>query len=515
MSGKKISTTSGIEIKEVYTQPSSMHELPGEFPYTRGIQKDMYRGKPWTMRQYAGFSTAEESNKRYHYLLSQGTMGLSVAFDLPTQIGYDSDHELAEGEVGKVGVAIDSLKDIETLFDGIRLADITTSMTINATAPVLLAMYIALAKKQGADLKQLSGTVQNDILKEYAARGTYIYPPGPSMRLITDVFEYCSKEVPKWNTISISGYHIREAGSTAVQELAFTLANGKTYLKAALEKGLDINVFAKRLSFFFNCHNNFFEEIAKFRAARRMWAHITKELGATDPGAQKLRFHTQTGGSTLTAQQPMNNIVRISNQALAAVLGGTQSLHTNGYDEAISLPTEIAAQLALRTQQIIAFESGVTDTVDPLAGSYFVEELTNEMEKAAQIYIDKIDAMGGAVKAIEQDYIQQEIAASAYQYQREIENGEKILVGVNRFKQEEQPQANVFRVDDSIRIHQMEKIARLKAERNSNLVNNCLLQLNNAARGTDNLMPFLLEAVENYATLGEIADSLRNVFGEY
>ncbi|WP_394772353.1 methylmalonyl-CoA mutase, partial [Mucilaginibacter sp.] len=337
MSEKKFTTTSNIEIKEVYTEPSEMNELPGEFPFTRGIQKDMYRGRPWTMRQYAGFSTAEESNKRYHYLLGQGTMGLSVAFDLPTQIGYDSDHELAEGEVGKVGVAIDSLKDIEILFDGIELKNITTSMTINATAPILLAMYIALAKKQGADLKQISGTIQNDILKEYAARGTYIYPPEASMRLITDVFEYCSKEVPKWNTISISGYHIREAGSTAVQELAFTLANGKTYLKAALQKGLDINVFAKRLSFFFNCHNNFFEEIAKFRAARRMWAHITKELGATDAGAQKLRFHTQTGGSTLTAQQPMNNIVRVTNQALAAVLGGTQSLHTNGYDEAISL----------------------------------------------------------------------------------------------------------------------------------------------------------------------------------
>jgi methylmalonyl-CoA mutase N-terminal domain/subunit len=515
MSGKKISTTSGIEIKEVYTQPSAMHELPGEFPYTRGIQKDMYRGKPWTMRQYAGFSTAEESNKRYHYLLGQGTMGLSVAFDLPTQIGYDSDHELSEGEVGKVGVAIDSLKDIEILFDGIQLADITTSMTINATAPILLCMYIALAKKQGADIKQISGTIQNDILKEYAARGTYIYPPGPSMRLITDVFEYCSKEVPKWNTISISGYHIREAGSTAVQELAFTLANGKTYLKAALNKGLDINIFAKRLSFFFNCHNNFFEEIAKFRAARRMWAHITKELGATDPGAQKLRFHTQTGGSTLTAQQPMNNIVRVSNQALAAVLGGTQSLHTNGYDEAISLPTETAAKIALRTQQIIAFESGVTDTVDPLAGSYFIEALTDEMEQAAQIYIDKIDAMGGSVKAIEQDYIQQEIAASAYIYQQEIESGEKVLVGVNRFTQKEEPLTNVFRVDDSIRKQQIEKITRLKAERDGKLVDDCLAKLKTAATGTENLMPYLLNAVESYTTLGEIADTLREVFGEY
>lgn len=515
MSGKKFTTTSGIEIKEIYCQPSVMNELPGEFPFTRGIQKDMYRGKPWTMRQYAGFSTAEESNKRYHYLLSQGTMGLSVAFDLPTQIGYDSDSDFADGEVGKVGVAIDSLKDIEVLFDGIQLKHITTSMTINATASILLAMYIALAKKQGADLKQLSGTVQNDILKEYAARGTYIYPPGPSMRLITDVFEYCSKEVPKWNTISISGYHIREAGSTAVQELAFTLANGKAYLQAALNKGLDINVFAKRLSFFFNCHNNFFEEIAKFRAARRMWAHITKELGATDPGAQKLRFHTQTGGSTLTAQQPMNNIVRVGNQALAAVLGGTQSLHTNGYDEALSLPTEAAAKIALRTQQIIAFESGVTDTVDPLAGSFFIEELTNELEKAAQLYIDKIDAMGGAVKAIEQDYIQQEIARAAYEYQNEIESGARVIVGVNRFVQEEAPAENLFRVDDSIRKMQIDKITTLKASRDNKAVQDALRRLSAAAKGEANLMPYILAAVESYATLGEIANTLRAIFGEY
>ncbi|MDN3581521.1 acyl-CoA mutase large subunit family protein [Mucilaginibacter flavus] len=512
---KKRSTTSGIEIKEVYTGPSHMDELPGEFPFTRGIQKDMYRGKPWTMRQYAGFSTAEESNKRYHYLLSQGTTGLSVAFDLPTQIGYDSDHELSEGEVGKVGVAIDSLQDMEILFAGIQLKDITTSMTINATAATLLAMYIALAKKQGADLTQISGTIQNDILKEYAARGTYIYPPTPSMRLITDVFEYCSKEVPKWNTISISGYHIREAGSTAVQELAFTLANGKAYLKAALEKGLDINVFAKRLSFFFNCHNNFFEEIAKFRAARRMWAHITKELGATDEGAQKLRFHTQTGGSTLTAQQPFNNIIRVSNQALAAVLGGTQSLHTNGYDEALSLPTEAAAKIALRTQQIIAFESGVTDTVDPLAGSYFVEALTNDIEAAAQLYIDKIDALGGAVKAIEQDYIQQEIAASAYQYQNDIECGEKVLVGVNKFTQPEEAPSNVFRVDDAIRQMQVEKIKNLKNKRDNEAVKENLQLLRIAALGTENLMPLIVSSVESYATLGEIADTLRDVFGEY
>ena len=516
MPGKKITTSSGIEIRELYTRSvQPMNELPGEFPFTRGIQKDMYRGRPWTMRQYAGFSTAEESNKRYHYLLSQGTMGLSVAFDLPTQIGYDSDHELSEGEVGKVWVAIDSLKDMEALFDGIELQKITTSMTINATASTLLAMYIALAKKQGADLKQLSGTIQNDILKEYAARGTYIYPPQQSMRIITDVFEYCSTELPKWNTISISGYHIREAGSTAVQELAFTLANGKAYLKAAQEKGLDINIFAKRLSFFFNCHNNFFEEICKFRAARRMWAHITKELGATDPAAQKLRFHTQTGGSTLTAQQPMNNIVRVTSQAMAAVLGGTQSLHTNGYDEALSLPTEAAAKIALRTQQIIAFESGVTDTVDPLAGSYFVETLTTEMEQAAQLYIDKIDAMGGSVKAIEQDYIQQEIARSAYEYQSQIENGEQVLVGVNRFTEDEGKGIEVFRVDDSIRQHQIEKLNKLKKERDNDSVQRSLTALESAARGTQNLMPFILNSVENYATLGEIADAMRSVFGEY
>jgi methylmalonyl-CoA mutase, N-terminal domain len=508
-------TTSGIEIKEVYCQAKPLTEMPGEFPFTRGIQKDMYRGRLWTMRQYAGFSTAEESNKRYHYLLGQGTMGLSVAFDLPTQIGYDSDHEMSEGEVGKVGVAIDSLKDMEILFGGIDLQKVTSSMTINATAPILLAMYIALAKKQGADLTQISGTIQNDILKEYAARGTYIYPPKASMRLITDVFEFCSKEVPKWNTISISGYHIREAGSTAVQELAFTLANGKSYLKAALEKGLDINVFAKRLSFFFNCHNNFFEEIAKFRAARRMWASITKELGATDAGAQKLRFHTQTGGSTLTAQQPMNNIIRVTNQALAAVLGGTQSLHTNGFDEALSLPTEAAAKVALRTQQIIAFESGVTDTVDPLAGSFFVETLTDEIEAAAWKYIDTIDAMGGSVDAIESGYIQKEIGDAAYQYQTDLENNERILVGVNKYTDKQGIHPEVFRVDDSIRQLQIDKLTRLKAERDSRSVENALAELTEAIRNHRNTMPFILTAVEAYATLGEIADTLRKEFGEY
>jgi methylmalonyl-CoA mutase N-terminal domain/subunit len=514
MSEKKIKTSSGIEIKEVYTEPKKL-ELPGEFPFTRGIQKDMYRGKMWTMRQYAGFSTAYESNKRYHYLLSQGTTGLSVAFDLPTQIGYDSDHEMSDGEVGKVGVAIDSLRDMEVLFGGIDLQKVSSSMTINATAPILLAMYICLAKKQGADLKQISGTIQNDILKEYAARGTYIYPPKASMRLITDVFEYCSKELPKWNTISISGYHIREAGSTAVQELAFTLANGKAYLEAAIQKGLDINVFAKRLSFFFNCHNNFFEEIAKFRAARKMWAQITKSLGATDLGAQKLRFHTQTGGSTLTAQQPLNNVIRVTNQAMAAVLGGTQSLHTNGFDEALSLPTEAAAKVALRTQQIIAFESGVTDTVDPLAGSFFVESLTDEIEKAAWRYIEIIDAKGGSVAAIEEGYIQNEIANSAYQYQKDIESGDAILVGVNKYVDEVGLMPEVFRVDDSIRKVQIDQLVKLKAERDGLAVEKALDDLRNAVKENLNTMPFLVAAVEVYATLGEIADTFRKEFGEY
>jgi methylmalonyl-CoA mutase N-terminal domain/subunit len=515
MEDKKKFTSSGIEVKPLYTQGPAMNEQPGEFPFTRGIQKDMYRGRLWTMRQYAGFSTAEESNKRYHYLLQQGTTGLSVAFDLPTQIGYDSDHEMAEGEVGKVGVAIDSLKDMELLFEGIALQKITTSMTINATASILLAMYIALAKKQGADLQQISGTIQNDILKEYAARGTYIYPPKASMRIITDIFEYCSTALPKWNTISISGYHIREAGSTAVQELAFTLANGKAYLNAALEKGLDINVFAKRLSFFFNCHNNFFEEIAKFRAARRMWANLTKAMGATDEKAQMLRFHTQTGGSTLTAQQPMNNIIRVTNQAMAAVLGGTQSLHTNGFDEALSLPTEAAAKIALRTQQVIAFESGAADTADPLAGSFFVENLTDEMEVAAQLYVDKIDAMGGAVYAVESGYMQNEIARAAYDYQLDVENGGRVIVGVNKFTQKEEGINDTLQIDESIRTIQSEKLNRLKLQRNRVEVASALDNLKKAAESTDNLMPYILRAVETYATLGEISDVMRSVFGEY
>jgi methylmalonyl-CoA mutase, N-terminal domain len=514
-------TDSGIEVKKLYTAAdiSAPEELagekPGKFPFTRGVQEDMYRGKLWTMRQYAGFSTAEESNKRYHYLLSQGVSGLSVAFDLPTQIGYDSDHALSEGEVGKVGVAIDSLEDMERLFAGIKLEDISTSMTINATGFILLALYVALAKKQGADLSKLNGTIQNDILKEYAARGTYIYPPKPSMRIITDIFEWCSKEVPKWNTISISGYHIREAGSTAVQEIAFTLSNGKAYVKAALEKGLDINVFGKRLSFFFNSHNNLFEEAAKFRAARRMWAKIMKEAGATDEKAMMLRFHTQTGGSTLTAQQPLNNIARVTVQTLAAVLGGTQSLHTNGYDEALNLPTEQAAGIALRTQQIVAHESSVADTVDPLAGSYYVESLTDSIENSAWELISRIDAMGGSVAAIEQGFIQKEIAASAYKHQKQVETGEKIIVGVNKFTAKEEIKPATFKIDDSIRQLQSNQIASLREKRNKTKAEACFENIRQYAVENKNLMPAVIEAVENYCTLGEISDTLRRVFGEY
>lgn len=511
-------TDSGIVINELYTSgdiKNLKEELPGKFPYTRGVQKDMYRGKLWTMRQYAGFSTAKESNERYHYLLNQGVSGLSVAFDLPTQIGYDSDHELANGEVGKVGVAIDSLKDMEILFEGINLENVSTSMTINSTGFILLALYVALAKKQGADLKKISGTIQNDILKEYAARGTYIYPPRPSMRIITDIFEWCSKEVPKWNTISISGYHIREAGSTAVQEIAFTLSNGKAYVKAAQDKGLDINVFGKRLSFFFNSHNDLFEEVAKFRAARRMWAKIMKDLGATDEKAMMLRFHTQTGGSTLTAQQPINNVSRVTVQTLAAVLGGTQSLHTNGYDEALSLPTEIAARTALRTQQIVAYESGVANTVDPLAGSFFVENLTDEVENKAWQLIEKIDAMGGSVSAIEEGFMQDEIAKSAYLYQREIENNSKIIVGVNKFTVDETEHVKVFKQDPEIEKNQIADLKSLKASRDKNKVNESLSKIAESAKGGENIMPAVVEAVENYCTVGEIADTLRNIFGLY
>ena len=520
--GKKF-TDSGIEIQKVYSyedvyqtpSPGGLDEVPGDFPFTRGIQKDMYRGKLWTMRQYAGFSTAEKSNERYKYLISQGVSGLSVAFDLPTQIGYDSDHPLSEGEVGKVGVAIDSIEDMEALFKDIKLDDVSTSMTINATAFILLALYVAVAKKQGADLSKLQGTVQNDILKEYAARGTYIYPPKPSMRIITDIFEWCSKELPKWNTISISGYHIREAGSSAVQEIAFTLANGKAYTKAAMSKGLDINIFGKRLSFFFNAHNNLFEEVAKFRAARRMWAKMMKDAGATDEKAMMMRFHTQTGGSTLTAQQPLNNISRVTLQALAATLGGTQSLHTNGYDEALNLPTEEAATTALRTQQIIAFESGIADTADPLAGSYFVEKLTDEIERAAWKLIETVDKMGGSVAAIEQGFMQKEIAESAYIYQQKVEAKDKIIVGVNSFITERKSASVNFRIDDTIRIIQSQKLASLRNKRDNKKVISCLEKIKSHATKNENLMPVVIHAVESYCTLGEIADALRQVFGEY
>ena len=520
MQDKVKKTDSGIAINKVYTKadlPENLNDnqMPGEFPYTRGVQKDMYRGKLWTMRQYAGFSTAEESNQRYHFLLSQGVMGLSVAFDLPTQIGYDPDHSLSEGEVGKVGVSISSLADMEILFKDIPLDKISTSMTINSTSFILLALYVALAKKRGIDIKELSGTIQNDILKEYAARGTYIYPPKYSMRIITDIFEWCSNHLPKWNSISISGYHIREAGSTAVQEVAFTLSNGKAYVKAAQEKGLDINVFGKRLSFFFNAHNNLFEEVAKFRAARKMWAQIMKDLGATDEKAMMLRFHTQTGGATLTAQQPLNNISRVTVQTLAAVLGGTQSLHTNGFDEALGLPTQEAASIALRTQQIVAFESGVTDTVDPLAGSYFVENLTHQIEKEALALIKTIDDMGGSVTAIENGFMQNKIADSAYAYQKNIESKEKIIVGINEFISESSTPIPILKIDEKIRQEQIDKLKFIKENRDADKVAACLAAIKTAALGTDNLMPKVIEAVEQHCTLGEISDTLRSVFGEY
>ncbi len=516
--------SSGIEIKRVYT-PEDIEGLdylkdlnfPSEYPYTRGVQPTMYRSRFWTMRQYAGFATAEESNKRYKYLLEQGTMGLSVAFDLPTQIGYDSDNIMARGEVGKVGVAIDSLKDMETLFDGIPLDRVSTSMTINATASFLLAMYLIVAEKQGVPFDKVSGTIQNDILKEYIARGTYIYPPEPSLRIIANIFEFCSNHVPKWNTISISGYHIREAGSTAVQEVAFTLADGITYVEEAIKAGLDVDKFAPRLSFFFNAHNNFFEEIAKFRAARRMWAKIMKErFKAKNPKSMMLRFHTQTGGSTLTAQQPENNIVRVTLQALAAVLGGTQSLHTNSMDEALALPTEKSVRIALRTQQIIAYESGVADTVDPLAGSYYIESLTNEIEKKAFEYIEKIDKMGGMLKAIESGYVQREISESAYNYQKAVENEEQIVVGVNRFVIDEgKRDVEILKINDEVEKKQVEKLKKLKEERDNSAVKDRLKALKKAAQGKDNLMPFILDCVRVYCTLGEMADVLREVFGEY
>ena len=490
--------------------------FPGEYPYTRGAQPTMYRSRFWTMRQYAGFSTAEESNKRYRYLLEQGQTGLSVAFDLPTQIGYDADDPIAQGEVGKVGVSISSIHDMMQLYDQIPLDKVSTSMTINAPAGVLLAMYIAVAKRQGADMRGLRGTIQNDILKEYVARGTYIFPPAPSMRLITDIFSFCAKEVPYWNTISISGYHIREAGSTAVQEVGFTLANGIAYVEAALKAGLDVDAFAGQLSFFFNAHNNLLEEVAKFRAARRMWARIMRErFNAKKPSSWQLRFHTQTAGSTLTAQQPENNVVRVTLQALSAVLGGTQSLHTNSMDEALWLPTEKSVRVALRTQQIIAYESGVADSVDPLAGSYLIEHLTDEIEKGALDYIAKIDEMGGALQSIERGYMQNEIQNAAYAAQQEIERKEQVIVGVNQFKVDEGLTLERLKVDPSIEIGQREKLRKLRETRNKERVDELLGQLKGAALGAQNLLPLFIECVENDITLGEICNTLRGVWGEY
>jgi methylmalonyl-CoA mutase N-terminal domain/subunit len=516
-------TLSGIPMQRLYTpldvsDDEYLEQLgfPGQFPFTRGVQPTMYRGRLWTMRQYAGFGTATTSNQRYKFLLERGQKGLSVAFDLPTQMGYDSDHPMAAGEVGKVGVAIASLQDMETLFDGIALDQISTSMTINATAATLLAMYIAVAKKQGVEPAKLTGTVQNDILKEYIARGTYIYPPGPSMRLITDVMAYAEKELPRWNTISISGYHIREAGATAVQEVAFTLANGIAYVEAALEAGLDVNTFGAQVSFFFNVHNHFLEEIAKFRAARRLWARLMRDrFHATNPRAQMLRFHAQTAGSSLTAQQPDNNVVRVALQALAAVLGGAQSLHTNSRDEALALPTEEAVEIALRTQQIIAYETGVAKAIDPVGGAYAIEALTNTIEEQACAYIQQIDDLGGAVKAIEQGFQQRDIQQSAYRYQRDIEETSRIVVGVNAYVLADEPEPPIMRLDPALERQQIERVGVLRAQRDPARVHAALTRLEAAARGSDNLMPSIIEAVEGYATLGEIADTLRHVFGEH
>ncbi|HEY3315606.1 MAG TPA: methylmalonyl-CoA mutase family protein [Bacillota bacterium] len=515
--------TSGEPVHRLYTPVDLADQdyledlgFPGEYPFTRGVQPTMYRGRFWTMRQYAGFGSAEETNARFKYLREHGQTGLSVAFDLPTQIGYDSDHPLAEGEVGKVGVAIDTLADLETLFAGIPLDKVSTSMTINAPASTLLAMYQAVGRKQGVPSRALNGTVQNDILKEYAARGTYIFPPGPSMRLVTDIFAYCAREMPDWNTISISGYHIREAGATAVQEVAFTLANGIAYVQAAVEAGLEVDSFGPRLSFFFNSHLDFLEEVAKFRAARRLWARIMRgRFGAKNPRSWMLRFHTQTAGVTLTAQQPDNNIIRVAWQAMAAVLGGTQSLHTNSRDEALALPSEDSVRIALRTQQLIAHESGVAETIDPLAGSYYVETLTDRIEAEARHYIERIDAMGGAPAAIERGFIQSEIHDSAYRYQREIESGDRVIVGVNKFQVEEEGPRELLRVDPEVAERQRAKLARIKAARDGGAVDRALGALEGAARGRDNVMPHILEAVEAYATLGEINDILRKVFGEY
>ncbi len=520
---KEFKTDSEISIEQVYTPvevegQDYLSELgfPGNYPFTRGVQPDMYRGRLWTMRQYAGFGTAVETNTRFKYLLEQGQMGLSVAFDLVTQIGYNSDHPLAQGEVGKVGVAIDSLEDMETLFAGIPLGKVSTSMTINAPAAVLLAMYIAVAEKQGVEQAKLSGTIQNDILKEYMARGTYIFPPTPSMRLITDTFQYCTEHLPNWNTISISGYHIREAGSSAVQEVAFTLADGISYVQAAVDVGLEVDQFAPRLSFFFNAHSNFFEEIAKFRAARRIWARIMKErFMAQSPKSWMLRFHTQTAGCTLTAQQPEVNIMRVAFQALSAVLGGTQSLHTNAWDEALALPTQESALLALRTQQVIGYETGVTDTVDPLGGSYFLEKLTNEIEEGVWAYLNKIDELGGAVRAIELGFPQKEIQTSAYRYQMDIERQTKTVVGVNKFQAEEKPPQGLLKVDPVVEAQQKQRLASLYQKRNQKDIEYSLTKLKKAAQGTENLMPYILDSVRIYATLGEICDVLREVFGEY
>ncbi|HEY0457610.1 MAG TPA: methylmalonyl-CoA mutase family protein [Pyrinomonadaceae bacterium] len=519
---EKFETSSGIELPNDFNPANSKIDYegelgaPGKFPFTRGVRENMYRGKFWTMRQYAGFATAGESNARYKYLLSQGTTGLSVAFDLPTQIGLDSDDSLAAGEVGKVGVAIDSLDDMLTLLDGIPLDTVSTSMTINATASVLLCLYLAVARKQDVAFDKVSGTIQNDILKEYIARGTYIYPPKPSLRLITDIFSYCAREVPAWNTISISGYHIREAGSTAAQEIAFTLADGIAYVEAALSVGLKTDDFAPRLSFFFNAHNNLLEEVAKFRAARRLWAKIMRDrFGARNPKSMMLRFHTQTAGSTLTAQQPEVNVVRTTIQALAAVLGGTQSLHTNSMDEALSLPTETAARIALRTQQVIAYESGVADVVDALAGSYAIEELTNGLEAKASDYIEKIDAMGGMLKAIENGYPQREIQEAAYDYQKAVESEAAIVVGVNKFQMPEDVSIPILKVDDQIERDQRERVRAVRERRDAARAESALTKIEEAARGTENLMPPILAAVENYVTVGEISHRLRKVWGEY
>jgi methylmalonyl-CoA mutase N-terminal domain/subunit len=520
---KEFLNTSGIPVKRAYT-PLDMEGfdymkqlgLPGQYPYTRAVQPTAYRGRYWTMRQYAGFGSAEETNERYHFLLKSGQTGLSVAFDLPTQIGFDSDHPLAQGEVGKVGVSIDSLWDMERLFQGIPLEQVSTSMTINSPCAVLLAMYLAVAEKQGVTFDKLRGTVQNDILKEYSSRGTYIFPPRPSMRLITDIFAYCTSDVPQWNTISISGYHIREAGSTAVQEVAFTLANGIAYVEAAIKAGLKVDEFGPRLSFFFNSHLDFLEEVAKFRAARRLWAKIMKErFGAQDPRSLMLRFHTQTAGCSLTAQQPLNNIMRTAFEAMAAVLGGTQSLHTNSFDEALALPSENAVQVALRTQQVIAYETAVADTVDPLAGSYYVENLTDQVEARAQEYIDQIDRLGGAVAAIEKGFVQKEIGAAAYQYQREIEAGSRVVVGLNKFQVKEEKLQDLLKVDPSVGDRQVARLKELKSTRDNAAVQKALAELKQAAEGDANLMPLILTAVKALATLGEICDTLRAVFGEY